>query len=150
MMKEIMEQPDVIAATIHGRISDGLPSLANDNVPDDIFKGLKSIQIVACGTAMHAGMVFKAMVEPLIRIPVTVNIASEFRYQDPIIDNHTLVIAISQSGETIDTLEALRPSSMFKVPALPAKAIMLSIRMQVRRSPWPAQRLTPCRSRPCI
>ncbi len=118
MMKEIMEQPDVIAATIHGRIADGLPSLANDNVPDDIFKGLKSIQIVACGTAMHAGMVFKAMVEPLIRIPVTVNIASEFRYQDPIIDNHTLVIAISQSGETIDTLEALRLSKRYGATTL--------------------------------
>ncbi len=110
MMKEIMEQPEVIANTISPRIAAGLPSLLDDQVPDSVFENIQKIQIVACGTAMHAGMVFKSMVESLMRIPVDVAVASEYRYNDPIIDEKTLVIAISQSGETIDTLEALRLS----------------------------------------
>jgi len=65
------------------------------------------VRIIACGTAMHAGMVAKALMEPMLRIPVTVSIASEFRYEDPLIDSSTLVIVISQSGETIDTLAAM-------------------------------------------
>ena len=72
------------------------------------FEDCNQVQIVACGTAMHAGMAARALMEPLLRIPVTVSIASEFRYEDPLVDDKTLVIIISQSGETIDTLAALR------------------------------------------
>lgn len=110
MLKEIHEQPDALHNTVAPRIKDGLPDFSSDGVPDDIFRGCNKIYIIACGTAMHAGMVCKTMIEPLMRIPVTVSIASEFRYEDPLVDENTLVIAISQSGETIDTLEALRLS----------------------------------------
>ncbi len=118
MMKEIMEQPDVIKNTITPRIENGLPSLASDGVDDDILKNINSIRVIACGTAMHAGMVFKSMVEPMLRIPVTVSIASEYRYDSPLIDENTLVIAVSQSGETIDTLEALRLSKSYGAKTL--------------------------------
>lgn len=124
MMKEIMEQPEVIAKTLSPRIAAGLPSLQNDQIPDALFENINQIQIVACGTAMHAGMVFKAMVESLMRIPVTVTVASEYRYNDPIIDEKTLVIAISQSGETIDTLEALRLSKQYGAKTLSVVNVM--------------------------
>ncbi len=110
MMKEIMEQPEVMRNTIMPRIQDGLPFLVSDGVDDEVLRSIREIRVVACGTAMHAGMIFKSMVEPIMRIPVTVSIASEYRYDSPIIDTDTLVIVISQSGETIDTLEALRLS----------------------------------------
>lgn len=118
MMKEIMEQPDVIRNTITPRIENGLPSLLSDGVDDELLKDIDSIRVIACGTAMHAGMIFKSMVEPMMRIPVTVSIASEYRYDSPIIDAHTLVIAVSQSGETIDTLEALRLSKSYGAKTL--------------------------------
>ena len=108
MLKEINEQPEALERTIAPRIQDGLPYLLDDGIDDAILKELKDIVIVACGTAMHAGMVGKSLIESKLRIPVTVEIASEFRYKDPIIDSSTLVIVVSQSGETIDTLEALR------------------------------------------
>ena len=108
MLKEIYEQPVALSKTIMPRVKDGLPSFAEDNIPDSLFEGCTRIVITACGTAMHAGLVGKNMFEKLARIPVTVDIASEFRYQDPILDKDTLVITISQSGETADTLAALR------------------------------------------
>jgi len=108
MLKEIHEQPDAVQNTIRPRIQNGLPDFSDDNIPDDLFTFCNKIHIVACGTAMHAGMVSQAILEPLLRIPVLVTIASEFRYDDPLIDDKTLVIVISQSGETIDTLAALR------------------------------------------
>ncbi|MDD3174271.1 MAG: glutamine--fructose-6-phosphate transaminase (isomerizing), partial [Herbinix sp.] len=109
MLKEIHEQPEAIRSTILPRIiKEGLPDFTGDNIPDNIFENINRVIITACGTAMHAGMVGRVMIEKLIRIPVVVEIASEFRYQDPIIDKHTLVITISQSGETADTLAALR------------------------------------------
>lgn len=108
MMKEIHEQPEAMKNTILPRINKGLPDFSEDQIPDVIFEACSQVHIVACGTAMHAGMVAKAVMEPLLRIPVTVTIASEFRYGTPLIDEHTLVIIISQSGETIDTLAALR------------------------------------------
>lgn len=108
MLKEIHEQPDAVINTISPRIVKGLPDFSSDNVPDDLFKNLNRIVITACGTAMHAGMLGKVMIEKYARIPVSVDIASEFRYSDPIIDEHTLVIAISQSGETADTLAAVK------------------------------------------
>ena len=108
MLKEINEQPEALERTVAPRIQDGLPFLADDGIDDDVLKNLKDIVVVACGTAMHAGMVGKSLIETKLRIPVTVEIASEFRYKDPIIDDKTLTIVVSQSGETIDTLEALR------------------------------------------
>lgn len=109
MLKEIYEQPDTILATIRPRITkEGIVDLTTEKIPDTIFEGITRIIITACGTAMHAGMVGRVMFEKLLRIPVQVEIASEFRYMDPIMDKNTLVITISQSGETADTLEALR------------------------------------------
>lgn len=108
MLKEIHEQPDAMKNTILPRINKGLPDFTDDMIPDTVFTDCSQIHIVACGTAMHAGMVARAVMEPLLRIPVSVSVASEFRYETPLIDEKTLVIIISQSGETIDTLAALR------------------------------------------
>ena len=108
MIKEINEQPTAILNTITPRIQNGLPHLNLPNLPDDSFGKYKSIQIVACGTAMHAGMIGKYLIEKMARIPVNVDIASEFRYRDLILDQDDLVIVISQSGETADSLAALR------------------------------------------
>lgn len=108
MLKEIHEQPEALKNTILPRISKGMPDFSDDGIPDEVFKECSQVHIVACGTAMHAGMVARALMEPLLRIPVSVSIASEFRYEDPLIDEKTLTIIISQSGETIDTLAAMR------------------------------------------
>lgn len=108
MMKEIHEQPEALRNTIRPRMVDGLPDFTGDSIDDSIFNDINRIVITACGTAMHAGLMGKNMIERLCRVPVTVEIASEFRYQDPIIDEHTLLILVSQSGETADTLAALR------------------------------------------
>ena len=108
MLKEIHEQPDALTNTISPRIINGLPDFSDDNIPDDLFKNIRRIVITACGTAMHAGMFGRIMIERYSRIPVSVEIASEFRYSNPILAEDTLVIAISQSGETADTLAAVR------------------------------------------
>lgn len=108
MLKEIHEQPEALKKTILPRISKGLPDFTDDQIPDSIFQDCNQIHIIACGTAMHAGMVARALMEPLLRIPVMVSVASEFRYEEPLIDEKTLVIVISQSGETIDSLAAMR------------------------------------------
>jgi glucosamine--fructose-6-phosphate aminotransferase (isomerizing) len=109
MLKEIYEQPQSIRSTILPRIIKGdVPDFTVDQIPDVIFERVNRVIITACGTAMHAGLVGKALLEKLLRIPVEVDIASEFRYQDPIMDENTLVITISQSGETADTLASLR------------------------------------------
>ncbi len=114
MLKEIFEQPIAIHNTIAPRIKNQLPDFTEDHIPDSLFLNCNKISIIACGTAMHAGMVARTMIEPLLKIPVTVSIASEFRYEEPLIDENTLVITISQSGETIDTLEALRLAKRLK------------------------------------
>ncbi len=108
MMKEIHEEPRVVRDTIQPRLRDGQIRLAEFDWNQDWLAQLRQIRIVACGTAYHAGMVGKYLIEKLCRIPVEVDFASEFRYRDPIIDNRTLVIIISQSGETLDTLAAMR------------------------------------------
>lgn len=108
MLKEIYEQPEALERTIQPRVVNGLPDFTEDGIDDEVFKNLKQITVVACGTAMHAGIVGKSLIESTLRIPVLTEIASEFRYKDPIIDESTLVVVVSQSGETIDTLEALR------------------------------------------
>jgi len=111
MMKEIHEQPRVINDTMLSRIKPGEPiSLDKIKLTKEDIASLKKIYIVACGTAYHAGIIGKYVIEKLARIPVEVDIASEYRYRDPILDKDTLVIVISQSGETADTLAALRES----------------------------------------
>lgn len=108
MLKEIHEQPEALRKTIGPRMIENLPDFSEDGIPDSLFTNVNRVVITACGTAMHAGLIGKNMIERFVRIPVTVDIASEFRYQNPIIDEHTLVITVSQSGETADTLAALR------------------------------------------
>ena len=108
MEKEIMEQPDAIKASMESSIVDGMIDLSADGVPDEVLKGCERICVVACGTAMHAGLVAKVLVQSKLNMHMAVEYASEFMYGDPVIDNKTLVLAISQSGETIDTLEALK------------------------------------------
>lgn len=108
MIKEINEQPNAIRTTIMPRIRNGLPCLEECGITLEKLKEFKNITIVACGTAMHAGMVGKYVIEDLARVPVTVDIASEYRYRNPIISKKDLVIIISQSGETADSLAAMR------------------------------------------
>lgn len=108
MEKEIMEQPEAIKATLAPRYVDGRISLEADGVPDDVLKSCERVCVVACGTAMHAGLVAQSLVRSILRMHMEVEYASEFMYMDPVIDDKTLVLAISQSGETIDTLEALK------------------------------------------
>ncbi len=108
MIKEIHEQPNAINMTVKPRIRDGLPNLEECGITHENIKDFKNIFVVACGTAMHAGLVGKYVIEKLARVPVTVDIASEFRYRSPIVGEGDLVIIISQSGETADSLAALR------------------------------------------
>jgi glucosamine--fructose-6-phosphate aminotransferase (isomerizing) len=109
MIKEIHEQPKAIRDTMTSRIVLGQPITLDDiNITTEQIKSLNKIYIVACGTAYHAGAVGKYVIEKLARIPVELDIASEFKYRDPIIDKNTLMIVISQSGETADTMSALR------------------------------------------
>lgn len=108
MIKEIHEQPVSVKTTITPRISNGLPNLEECGITLETLREFKSIYVVACGTAMHAGMVGKYVIEKLARTPVTVDIASEFRYREPLVGDGDLVIIISQSGETADSLAALR------------------------------------------
>ncbi|MFI1418257.1 glutamine--fructose-6-phosphate transaminase (isomerizing) [Streptomyces sp. NPDC020731] len=109
MLKEIAEQPKAVADTLLGRI-DGAGSLTLDEVriPANVLREIDKVVIVACGTAFHAGLIAKYAIEHWTRLPCEVELASEFRYRDPILDQQTLVIAVSQSGETMDTLMALR------------------------------------------
>ena len=118
MLKEINEQPAAITATVSPRVEDGLPVLRIPELTDEVLRNIGTIHLVACGTAMHAGMVGKSAIETLARVPAEVEIASEFRYRDPILQQNDLVIIISQSGETSDTLAALRLAKSRGVPVL--------------------------------
>ena len=108
MIKEINEQPTAIKNTVIPRIKDGLPCLDECNINLDVLRNIKNIYIVACGSAMHSGMVGKYIIEEIARTVVTVDIASEFRYRNPIVGKDDLIIIISQSGETADSLAAMR------------------------------------------
>lgn len=108
MLKEIIEQPRALKATIDPRIKDGRVVLDDFRLSDEELKNLHKIYITACGSAYYAGQAGKYVIEALARVPVETDIASELRYRDPIIDEHTLMIVISQSGETADTIAALR------------------------------------------
>ncbi len=108
MFKEIMEQPEALRRAIFPRIKDGQVYLEDFGLTDDYIREIQKIYIVACGSSYHVGMVGKYNLERLLRRPVEVALASEFRYREPIVDGHTLVLVISQSGETLDTMAALR------------------------------------------
>ena len=111
MLKEIFEQPNVIKETLAGRIDpEGDVHLGREigDISPEQLRGLSKIAITGCGTAFHAGLVGMYLLRSLVRLPVEMELASEFRYGDPVIDPTTLVIAMSQSGETADTIEAVR------------------------------------------
>ena len=118
MLKEINEQPAAIMATVSPRVENGLPDLRVPELTDERLRRIGTVHLVGCGTAMHAGMVGKAAIEALARVPAQVEIASEFRYRNPILRPEDLVIIISQSGETSDTLAALKLAKSRGVPVL--------------------------------
>lgn len=108
MMKEIMEEPKAVRDTVLPRLKDGVPSLCENGIDETFFRGIGRVQIVACGSALHAGIVGREVIERLAHLPAQAEVASEFRYRDPIVRSDDLCIVISQSGETADTLAALR------------------------------------------
>jgi len=118
MLKEIFEEPDVVKGILKERLKRGRVYFEELALGDRIFKNIKNIAIVACGTAYHASLTGKYMLEELVRIPVWVDTSSEFRYRKPIVGKNTLVILVSQSGETADTLHALREAKKYKARTL--------------------------------
>ncbi|GAA4757329.1 glutamine--fructose-6-phosphate transaminase (isomerizing) [Gordonia alkaliphila] len=108
MLKEIAEQPEALANTLLGHLENGRIVLDEQRLSDQDLRDVDKVFVVACGTAYNAGMIAKYAIEHWTRLPVEVELASEFRYRDPVLDRSTLVVAISQSGETADTLEAVR------------------------------------------
>lgn len=124
MLKEIHEQPEAIRRTIHNRVQNGLPNLEECGITPEVLRKFRHIFIVACGTAMHAGTVGKYVIEKLARVYVTVDIASEFQYRDPLVGPGDLVIIISQSGETADSLSALRLSKRLGAKTLAIVNVM--------------------------
>ena len=118
MLKEIAEQPTAVADTLLGHFIDGRIVLDEQRLSDQELREIDKVFIVACGTAYHSGLLAKYAIEHWTRLPVEVELASEFRYRDPVLDRSTLVIAISQSGETADTLEAVRHAKTQKAKVL--------------------------------
>ncbi|MGU3292107.1 glutamine--fructose-6-phosphate transaminase (isomerizing) [Williamsia sp. M5A3_1d] len=118
MLKEIAEQPQALADTLVGHFENGRIVLDEQRITDQDLRDIDKIFVVACGTAYHAGMLAKYAIEHWTRLPVEVELASEFRYRDPVLDRSTLVVAISQSGETADTLEAVRHAKEQKARVL--------------------------------
>lgn len=118
MIKEIHEQPRAVRDTLNSVIRDDHIDLTEAGLSDDVIRSLKRIYIVACGSAYHAGVAAQYVIEDLARIPVRVELASEFRYRNPILEENSLVIIISQSGETADSLAALRLAKSQGVPTM--------------------------------
>ncbi len=118
MLKEMLEQPDAFRKTINPRIQNGLPYFENLGLDDEFIKNIAKIHIVACGSASHVGVVCKYLMEELTRIPTDIELASEFRYMNPILSENDLCIIISQSGETADSLAALREAKSKGVKVL--------------------------------
>ena len=108
MLKEIMEQPRALKATLEPRVKNGEIVLENFELSDEELEDIDKIVITACGSASYAGQVGRYVIEKLCRIPTQVEVASELRYREPIVDHHTLLIAVSQSGETADTIAAIK------------------------------------------
>ena len=152
MLKEIYEQPKVVKDNISSRFSDDGKSIKLDGIKlgKKELENINRIYIVACGTAFYAGQVGKFLIERIARIPVNSEVASEFRYKDPLIDEHTLMIVVSQSGETADTLAAMRLAQSkgarvlgvvnAMVALLQEKLTMFSILLLVLKLPLPLQR----------
>jgi glucosamine--fructose-6-phosphate aminotransferase (isomerizing) len=119
MDKEIAEQPVAVADTLRGRLgTDGRVLLDEERLSEEELRGVDKVFVVACGSAFHAGLIAKHAIERWTRLPCEVEMASEFRYRDPVLDRGTLVVAISQSGETADTLEAVRHAKSQKARVL--------------------------------
>jgi glutamine---fructose-6-phosphate transaminase (isomerizing) len=118
MLKEIAEQPTAVADTLLGHFVDGRIALDEQRLSDQELREIDKVFVVACGTAYHSGLLAKYAIEHWTRLPVEVELASEFRYRDPVLDRSTLVVAISQSGETADTLEAVRHAKAQKAKVL--------------------------------
>ena len=118
MLKEIAEQPTAVADTLLGHFRDGRIVLDEQRLSDQELREVDKVFVVACGTAYHSGLLAKYAIEHWTRLPVEVELASEFRYRDPVLDRSTLVVAISQSGETADTLEAVRHAKEQKAKVL--------------------------------
>ena len=118
MLKEIAEQPAAVANTLSGHFVDGRIVLDEQRLTDQELREIDKVFVVACGTAYHSGLLAKCAIEHWTRLPVEVELASEFRYRDPVLDRSTLVVAISQSGETADTLEAVRHAKQQKAKVL--------------------------------
>ncbi len=118
MLKEIAEQPQAVADTLLGHFVDGRIVLDEQRLSDQELREVDKVFVVACGTAYHSGMLAKYAIEHWTRLPVEIELASEFRYRDPVLDRSTLVVAISQSGETADTLEAVRHAKSQKAKVL--------------------------------
>ena len=130
MLKEIYEQPEAVKKSVSPRIKNGQPDFSTDGIDGDFWKKVKNIQIVACGSAMHAGLVGIRLLEDIAKVPTVSCIASEYRYHPPIATEGTLVIVISQSGETADTLAALRYA---KENGLPTLAIVNAVETTIAR-----------------
>ena len=130
MLKEIHEQPTAVVKSVSSRIVEGLPDFSADGIEPSFWQGIESLQIVACGSAMHAGIVGARMIEALAELPTTVHIASEYRYRPPVRPKGTLVTVISQSGETADTLAALRDA---KEKGIPTLAIVNAVESTIAR-----------------
>jgi glucosamine--fructose-6-phosphate aminotransferase (isomerizing) len=118
MLKEIQEQPTAVSETLLGHLVDGQIVLDEQRLDQQELRDIDKVFIVACGTAYHSGLIGKQVIEHWTRVPVEVEMASEFRYRDPVLDRATLVVAISQSGETADTLEAVRHAREQKAKVL--------------------------------
>ena len=118
MLKEIQEQPTAVANTLRGHLVDGQVVLDEQRIDKQELRDVDKVFVVACGTAYHSGLIAKYAIEHWTRVPVEVEMASEFRYRDPVLDRQTLVVAISQSGETADTLEAVRHARAQKARVL--------------------------------
>src|ERR1700743_578679 len=118
MLKEIAEQPTAVSDTLLGHFVDGRVVLDEQRLSDQELREIDKVFVVACGTAYHSGLLAKYAIEHWTRLPVEVELASEFRYRDPVLDRSTLVVAISQSGETADTLEAVRHAKEQKAKVL--------------------------------
>ena len=118
MLKEIYEQPKAVADTIHPRIKDGKIVIEELGLSDEDIRKISRIQMVACGSAYHVCAAAKYVLEKLSGIPVDIDLASEFRYRNPLLSEHTLVVIVSQSGETADSLAALRESKKRGFPVL--------------------------------
>ncbi|MDX8032360.1 glutamine--fructose-6-phosphate transaminase (isomerizing) [Lentzea sp. BCCO 10_0856] len=118
MLKEIEEQPEALANTLRGHFANGRIVLDEQRLSDQDLRDVDKVFVIACGSAYHSGLVAKYAIEHWTRLPVEVELASEFRYRDPVLDRDTLVVAVSQSGETADTLEAVRHARAQKARVL--------------------------------